>query len=153
LPYNLGNSLENLSQGLHYYIIWQAVFKERTNGSWKRKSCHIYDETGCNAALSLRSQRQEDRSVQFNVLLSSSSSSGAEPLLIGGFGLLNDILPLCSILDTGYPIFFIFIWPRSCMMFSSHLCLGLPLGLVVKGFHLNTLIPRLTSDPANEFFG
>jgi len=31
----------------------------------------------------------------------SSSSSGAEPPLIGGFGLLNDILPLCSILDTG----------------------------------------------------
>ena len=32
---------------------------------------------------------------------SSSSSSGAEPPLIEGFGLLNDILPLCSILDTG----------------------------------------------------
>ena len=31
----------------------------------------------------------------------SSSSSGAEPPLIGGFGLLNDILPICSILDTG----------------------------------------------------
>ena len=30
-----------------------------------------------------------------------SSSSAAEPPLIGGFGLLNDILPLCSILDTG----------------------------------------------------
>ena len=36
---------------------------------------------------------------------SSSSSSGAEPPLIGGFGLLNDILPLCSNLNTGYPIF------------------------------------------------
>ena len=33
-------------------------------------------------------------------LLISSSSSGAEPPLIGGFGLLNKILPLCSILDT-----------------------------------------------------
>jgi len=31
----------------------------------------------------------------------SSSSLGAEPPLIGGFGLLNDILPLCSIMDTG----------------------------------------------------
>ena len=31
---------------------------------------------------------------------SSSSSLGAEPPLIGGFGLLNDILPLCSVLDT-----------------------------------------------------
>ena len=37
--------------------------------------------------------------------LSSSSSSGAEPPLVGSFGLLNDDLPLCSTLDTGYPIF------------------------------------------------
>ena len=35
----------------------------------------------------------------------SSSSSGAEPPLVGGFGLPNDILPFCSILNTGYPIF------------------------------------------------
>ena len=28
-------------------------------------------------------------------------SSGAESPLIGGFGILNYILPLCSILDTG----------------------------------------------------
>jgi len=34
-------------------------------------------------------------------IFSSYSSSGSEPPLIGGFGLLNDILPLCSILDTG----------------------------------------------------
>ena len=33
--------------------------------------------------------------------VTSSSSSGAEPPLIGSFGLPNDILPLCSILDTG----------------------------------------------------
>ena len=33
------------------------------------------------------------------------SSSGAEPPLIGSFGLLNDRFPLCSILGTGYPIF------------------------------------------------
>ena len=26
------------------------------------------------------------------------------------------------------------------MMLSSHLCLGLPLGLVVKGFHLNIFL-------------
>ena len=39
------------------------------------------------------------------VCRAASSSSGAEPPLIGGFGLLNDILPLCCILDTGYPIF------------------------------------------------
>ena len=36
--------------------------------------------------------------------------------------------------------FLIFIWPRSCMMLSSHLCLVLPLGLVVKGFHLNIFL-------------
>jgi len=35
------------------------------------------------------------------IIVHSSSSSGAEPPLIGGFDLLNDILPLCSILDTG----------------------------------------------------
>jgi len=34
------------------------------------------------------------------------SSSGAEPPLMGSFGLLVD-LPLCSILDTGYPIFYL----------------------------------------------
>ena len=39
--------------------------------------------------------------LKFTVSSSSSSFSGAEPPLIGGFGLLNDILPLCSILDTG----------------------------------------------------
>ena len=35
----------------------------------------------------------------------SSSSSGTEPPLVEGFGLPNDILPFCSILSTGYPIF------------------------------------------------
>jgi hypothetical protein len=39
----------------------------------------------------------------------------------------------------------IFIWPRSCMMLSSHLYLGLPLGLVVKGFHLNIFLVSLAS--------
>ena len=32
------------------------------------------------------------------------------------------------------------------MMLSSHLCLGLPLGLVVKGFHLNIFLAALVSD-------
>ena len=41
--------------------------------------------------------------------------------------------------------FFIFIWPRSCMMLPSHLHLGLPLGLSVKGFHLNTFLVALAS--------
>ena len=31
------------------------------------------------------------------------------------------------------------------MMLSSHLCLGLPLGLVVKGFHLNIFLAALIS--------
>ena len=31
------------------------------------------------------------------------------------------------------------------MMLSSHLCLGLPLGLVVKGFHLNIFLAGLVS--------
>ena len=36
----------------------------------------------------------------------SSGSSGTElPLMVESFGLLNDIFPFPSILDTGYPIF------------------------------------------------
>ena len=31
-------------------------------------------------------------------------------------------------------------------MLSSHLCLGLPLGLVVKGFHLNIFLAAPVSD-------
>ena len=31
------------------------------------------------------------------------------------------------------------------MMLSSHLCLGLPLRLVVKGFHLNIFLAALVS--------
>ena len=31
------------------------------------------------------------------------------------------------------------------MMMSSHLCLGLPLGLVVRGFHLNIFLAALVS--------
>ena len=31
------------------------------------------------------------------------------------------------------------------MMLSSHLCLGLPLGLVVKGFHLNIFLSAMVS--------
>jgi len=35
-----------------------------------------------------------------------SSSSGTElPLVVESYGLLNDIFPFPSILDTGYPIF------------------------------------------------
>ena len=83
-------------------------------------------------------------SFSYYTLKVSSSSSGVEPSLIGSFGLLNDRLPLCSMLGTGYPIW-IFIWPRSCMMLSSHLYLGLPLGLVVKGFHLSIFLAALVS--------
>ena len=38
---------------------------------------------------------------------SCSPSSGVESPLIGSFGLLNDDLTLCSILETGYPIFYL----------------------------------------------
>jgi len=37
----------------------------------------------------------------------SSSSSGTEPTLVGSFGLLNDDLPLSTILDTSYPILYL----------------------------------------------
>jgi len=61
------------------------------------------------------------------------------------FDLLNDILPLCSQSWTQVNQFLIFIWPRSCMMLSSHLYLGLLLGLVVKGFHLHIFLSALVS--------
>jgi len=41
--------------------------------------------------------------------------------------------------------FFIFIWPRSCTMLSSHLYLGLSVVLVVEGFHLNIILVALAS--------
>jgi len=47
----------------------------------------------------------EQQNFYIKVICSSSSSSGAELPLIGGSGLPNDILPFCSILNTGYPIF------------------------------------------------
>jgi len=71
--------------------------------------------------------------------LSSSSSSGAEPPLVGSFGLLNDDLPLCSTLDTGYPIFDLHLTEVLYDVVLPSM-LGLPLGLVVKGFHLNIFL-------------
>jgi len=70
---------------------------------------------------------------------------GAElPLMVESFGLLNDIFPFPSILDAGYPDF-IFIWQISCLILSSHLYLGHPCGLLVRGFHLNIFLTVLVS--------
>jgi hypothetical protein len=41
--------------------------------------------------------------------------------------------------------FFIFIWQMSCLMLSSHLYLGLPCGLLVRGFQLNIFLTVLAS--------
>jgi hypothetical protein len=59
--------------------------------------------------------------------------------LVESFGPLNDLFPLPSILDAGYQ-FLIFIWQMSCLMLSSHLYLGLPCDLLVRGFQLNIFL-------------
>ena len=41
--------------------------------------------------------------------------------------------------------FLIFIWWRSCIILSSHLFLGLPFGLLIKGFHLSIFLVVLIS--------
>jgi len=65
--------------------------------------------------------------------------------LVENFGLLNDLFPLPSILDAGYPVFLIFIWQISCLMLSAHLYLGLPCDLLVRGFQLNIFLTVLAS--------
>jgi hypothetical protein len=64
--------------------------------------------------------------------------------LVESFGLLNDLFPLPSILDAGYPVL-IFIWQMSCLMLSSHLYFGLPCDLLVRGFQLNIFLTVLLS--------
>jgi len=41
--------------------------------------------------------------------------------------------------------FFIFIWQMSCLMLSSHLYVGLPCDLFVRGFQLNIFLTVLAS--------
>ena len=55
--------------------------------------------------------------------------------------------PLSISLDPGRRLssFFIFIWQMSCLMFSSHLYLGLPRDLLVRGFQLNIFLTVLVS--------
>ena len=64
--------------------------------------------------------------------------------MVENFGLLNDLFPFPSILDAGYPVL-ISIWQISCLMLSSHLYVGLPCDLLVRGFHLNILLTVLVS--------
>ena len=72
---------------------------------------------------------------------------GAElSLITERFALLNDLLlPFLSILDQAVQ-FFIFIWQMSCLMLSSHLYLGFPCDLLVRGFQLNIFLTVLVSD-------
>jgi hypothetical protein len=67
---------------------------------------------------------------------------GAELPLVESFGLLNDLFPFPSILDAGYPVW-IFSWQMSHLMLSSHLYLGLPCDLLVRGFQLNIFLTVL----------
>jgi hypothetical protein len=63
----------------------------------------------------------------------------APNFLVESFCLLKELFPFPSILDAGYPVF-IFIWQMSCLMLSSHLYLGLPCDLLVRGFQLNIFL-------------
>ena len=42
--------------------------------------------------------------------------------------------------------FLIFIWQMSCLMLTSHLYLGLPCDLLIRGFQLNIFLTVLVSD-------
>ena len=64
--------------------------------------------------------------------------------LVESFGLLNELFPLPSILDPGYSVF-IFIWQIACLMLSSHLYLGVPRDLLVRGFQLNIFLTVVVS--------
>ena len=55
--------------------------------------------------------------------------------------------PLSTSLDPGRRLsrFLMFIWQMSCLMLSSHLYLGLPCDLLVRGFQLNIFLTVLVS--------
>jgi hypothetical protein len=77
---------------------------------------------------------------------------GAElSLTAESFGLLNDLLlPFLSILDASCPISDLHL-QMSCLMLSSHLYLGLPCDLLVRGFQLNIFIYLLFDIPHHCF--
>jgi len=67
--------------------------------------------------------------------------------LVERFDLLNELFPLPSILRSWTQAiqFLIFIWQMSCLMLSSHLYLGFPCDLLVRGFQLNIFLTVLVS--------
>jgi hypothetical protein len=69
---------------------------------------------------------------------------GAELPLVESFGFLNKLFPLPSILDAGYPVFDLQL-ANVLLMLSSHLYLGLPYDLLVRGFQLNIFLTVLVS--------
>jgi hypothetical protein len=56
----------------------------------------------------------------------------------------QDLFLFSSILDAGYPVFDLHL-AKSCLMLSSHLYLGLPCDLLVRGFQLNIFLTVLVS--------
>ena len=69
---------------------------------------------------------------------------GAELPLVESFGLLNDLFPLPSILDAGYPVFDLHL---ADVLFDVILpsVLGSSLRLLVRGFQLNIFLTVLVS--------
>jgi hypothetical protein len=64
--------------------------------------------------------------------------------LVESFGLLNDLSLLPSILDAGFPVFDLYL-ADIIVTLSSHLYLGLPCDLLVRGFQLNIFLTVLES--------
>jgi hypothetical protein len=69
---------------------------------------------------------------------------GPELPSVESFGLLNDLFPFPSILDAGYPVCDLQL---ANVLFDviSHLYLGLPCDLLVRGFQLNIFLTVLVS--------
>ena len=80
----------------------------------------------------------------FFLFFSSSSSASSRGWTSFSWKFWPSQRPLFISLDAGYPVS-IFNWQMSCLMLSSHLYLGLPCDLLVRGFQLNIFLTVLVS--------
>ena len=126
---------------LHTHLHLQLCSHKRANiGEQKRKKV-LSKETDCS----------RERSDVMNIIVCDGLGFrlpllllGAELPLVESFGLLNDLFHFPRSWTQAIQ-FLIFIWQMSCVMLSSHLYLGLPCDLLVRGFHLNIFLTVLVS--------
>jgi len=83
-----------------------------------------------------------DKLLDVIILSSSSSRRWTSYLKVLAFSMTAFHFPRCW---TQAVQFLIFIWQMSCLMLSSHLYLGLPCDLLVRGFQLNIFLTVLVS--------